>query len=106
VSLYPGAFSVEANRIVFATRQLESLTTYELKASTREVSWRCRSRRRATCWCGSRRRSTTRRRARWCTLVYPVDSLMPVKGVHEVPVREGGRGVAEHAVGGSFSAVR
>lgn len=39
-------------------------------------------------------------------VVYPVDSLMPVKGVHEVPVREGGRGVAEHAVGGSFSAVR
>ena len=42
-------------------------------------------------------------------VVYPVDpvvSLMPVKGVHEVPVREGGRGGAEQAVGGSFSGVR
>ena len=38
--------------------------------------------------------------------VYPVDSLMPVKGVHEVAVREGGRGGAEQAVGGSFSGVR
>lgn len=38
--------------------------------------------------------------------VDPVDSLMPVKGVHEVPVREGGRGGAEQAVGGSFSGVR
>ena len=38
--------------------------------------------------------------------VDPVDSLMPVKGVHEVAVREGGRGGAEQAVGGSFSAVR
>ena len=38
--------------------------------------------------------------------VDPVDSLMPVKGVHEVPVREGGRGGAEQGVGGSFSGVR
>ena len=39
-------------------------------------------------------------------VMYPVDSLMPVKGVHEVPVREGGRGGAEQGVGGSFSGVR
>lgn len=38
--------------------------------------------------------------------VDPVDSLMPVKGVHEVAVREGGRGGAEQGVGGSFSGVR
>lgn len=38
--------------------------------------------------------------------VDPVDSLMPVKGVHEVAVGEGGRGGAEQGVGGSFSGVR
>lgn len=38
--------------------------------------------------------------------VDPVDSLMPVKGVQEVAVGEGGRGGAEQGVGGSFSGVR
>ena len=39
-------------------------------------------------------------------VMYPVDSLMPVKGVQEVAVGEGGRGGAEQGVGGSFSGVR
>lgn len=98
---------MEANRIVFATRQLESLTTYELKASTRElildvatgVSFETTSDVLVTF-------TTKEYNPTAGEVVYPVDSLMPVKGVHEVPVREGGRGVAEHAVGGSFSAVR
>ena len=82
------------------------MLTYELKASTRELIM------------GVSLETTSDVLVRFTTKeynptageavypVYPVDSLMPVKGVHEVAVREGGRGGAEQAVSGSFSGVR
>ena len=77
---------------------MESLT-YELKASTRELIM------------GVSLETTSDVLVRFTTKEYnptagEVDSLMPVKGVHEVAVREGGRGGAEQAVSGSFSGVR
>ena len=85
VSLYPSAFSVNANRIVFATRQLESLTTYKLKPSTRELIIDVAT--------GVSFESLSDVLLSFTTkeynptageVVYPVDSLMPVNGVIEV----------------------